>query len=275
VPSTPSTAATLAPKAAPAGALPTATPATPAAVHPAETIPAPPSAAAEPPSTSGVGSTSDGITPAGQLPGEDQPMACAPFHSLVYVDGEIAPAWRCCSHRLPCGHIISVVRGPVSAAIDAWGGLRRSFQREGMPTGELRARLASAPRPFRRLGVRDLVPPEQRETYDEIVRAQAANKPLAEVPAGRPLYHPMPPPPPPKGQACASTGALVGLAAGMGSTTSSSSPPSWFNHANASGSRPQILDPFGVALWGGAGGGGGPPFRTDASGGAEDDCIVS
>ena len=61
----------------------------------------------------------------------------------------------------------------LSCRPDAWGGLRATFQRVKMPTGELRARLAAPPPPFKRLAIRDLLPPSQRDAYDAIVRAEA------------------------------------------------------------------------------------------------------
>ena len=113
------------------------------------------------------------------------------YWSLVHVDGESRAPWRCYTHELDDGHIISITRGPVALAEDSDGHFRASFQRPDISKDELRRRLAAAPLPLRQLQVRDLVPPSLRAVYDEI---RAADPPLQELPSGRPIFVPAPRP---------------------------------------------------------------------------------
>ena len=170
------------------------------------------------------------------------PMLLAPPRfSLVHVDddeGAIGWAgltdspsheWRTTTHVLEDNHIVSVTRGPVSKAVDANGVFRRTFGRPTMPDGELRARLAQPPVPFRSVTIRELVPPSQRAAYDAIILAQANGVPLVEMPE-RPPYRPAAAPPAPPFEAA----------------TENNQTPSWFNPENTS--RPRISDPFGGDL---------------------------
>ena len=94
----------------------------------------------------------------------------------VYVDGELQRDWRCARCVLRAGHVVSVVRGPVSCAQDVRGDFRRTLARS-IPADELCARLVSPPPPFLELSVRQLVPAPRRTEYDAVVRNPEASSP--------------------------------------------------------------------------------------------------
>jgi len=89
--------------------------------------------------------------------------------SRVYVDDALRPDWACWTHELRGGYVVSVARGPVSAAQDAAGAFRATFNLPEVPESELRARLATPPPPFCRLGLSDLVPEQRRAEYAAVV----------------------------------------------------------------------------------------------------------
>lgn len=116
----------------------------------------------------------------------------------LLVDGSFAAQWRCSTVELPDGHLISVTRGPVKDAMDSHGRFRSSLERRALPDGEVRARLASPPLPFRHLSLRDLVPPALRPAYEVAVEADRRWPELPPHLRPRlPTYNPSPPPPPP------------------------------------------------------------------------------
>ena len=154
-----------------------------------------------------------------------------PLHSLVYMDDESldtwadvwrdpepSPYWRCATHELSDGHIVSVMRGSVSAARDSHGAFRATFGRPQVPPGELRARLAAPPPALRELQVRDIVPPAQRAAYDVILQALADGEPMTQMPE-RPPFTPAEPPPM--------------LQADLSPPPKAGELPAWFNMENA------------------------------------------
>lgn len=155
-----------------------------------------------------------------------------PIFSLLHLDDdswlgwtdEPSNVWRCCTHELTDGHIISVTRGSVGEVIDAHGAFIATLQRPHMPEGEFRARLAAPPPPLRELSVRDLVPPPMRDAYDAVVRGERPSMPA---------YTPAEPPEPPWRE---------------DEPPSAADPaklPAWFNMQNASGGQDEIDPIFG------------------------------
>lgn len=88
----------------------------------------------------------------------------------VYLDGYLQSDWRCTVCELQDGHIVSIARGPVDCAQDAWGQFRRTLPRQ-VPRDEVLARLVAAVPPFERLHVRQLLSEAHRGEYDEALRA--------------------------------------------------------------------------------------------------------
>ena len=139
------------------------------------------------------------IAAADTVSAEGEPMRMIEMAwAQLLVDGSFAAQWRCSTVELPDGHLISVTRGPVKDAMDSHGRFRSSLERRALPDGEVRARLASPPLPFRHLRLRDLVPPALRPAYEVAVEADRRWPELPPHLRPRlPTYNPSPPPPPP------------------------------------------------------------------------------
>ena len=182
--------------------------------------------------------------------------------SLVRVDGETSIMWRCAGVELPDGHLIALTRGPVSQAVDERGAFRRTFGRPLLPLGELRARLAQPGPPFRRLAIRDLVPPALRAAYDATLDADAMPRSLQPP---LPAYRPAEPPPEP--EPTGGAGAREDGADGKGA-------PAWFHPANSASAGRDFADPFGLSF-------GAVPVKDGGTNGSakelaeEEECVVS
>jgi hypothetical protein len=155
----------------------------------------------------------------------------------LLVDESFATQWRCSTVELPDGHLISVSRGPVKDAMDSHGRFRSSLERQALPDGEVRARLASPPLPFRHLSLSDLVPPALRPAYEVAVEADRLWPELPpHLRPQLPTYSPSPPPPPPPDR---TMGGPSFMPSRMGTELPSSRAPNaddlptWFNPANA------------------------------------------
>jgi len=188
------------------------------------------------------------------LQGQPLPTLGDPAWALVHLDGYPMAVWRCRSDELPAAHLASVTRGPVTEAVDEHGDFKRTFARPIMPTGEIRARLATPAPSWRLLSIRDLVPPSQRKAYDDVFVRH-----VRELPP-RPRYQPAEPP----HYACPPSERHAEVADHREGQI-----PKWFNSANAS--SPAIHDPlFGGDLFSGG--------RSTSSGGAmqgDEGCKIS
>ncbi|KAL4422721.1 hypothetical protein ABPG75_008918 [Micractinium tetrahymenae] len=74
--------------------------------------------------------------------------------------------WAFHLHELGAGHWAAVARAPLSAVVDAWGGFKATFRKPDLSPGEWQQQLAAAEPPFQLLTVADLVPLDQRDTYE-------------------------------------------------------------------------------------------------------------
>ncbi|KAL1523676.1 hypothetical protein AB1Y20_018610 [Prymnesium parvum] len=134
----------------------------------------------------------------------------------VYVDGTLQRRWRFELSHLPRGHLVSVARGPPDAAIDAHGEFKGSFGQLTLSNDEMFSRLAAPTPPFRLLKVADLVPESHLDEY----RRTLLNLNSGLISENQLRTTPEPP---------------------RGEPQKIPPTPDWFNPANASGYRDDIM----------------------------------
>ena len=91
------------------------------------------------------------------------------FVGSVSVDGRPLPEWRFLGETLRDGHVVTVARGPPRDVVDAIGDFRRTLSKDELIDEDF-----EQPEPaFTFLTLRDLVPPEALETYDQALATDA------------------------------------------------------------------------------------------------------
>jgi len=87
--------------------------------------------------------------------------------ATVAVDGVEQDGWTFSLQQLAGEHWVSVARGPVNDAIDAYGEFRGTFKAPDMTVGELQDALKQEAPSISMLTLADLVPPERLDEFEQ------------------------------------------------------------------------------------------------------------